>query len=133
MSDFRKLGVWQKAHKLTLDVYQSTSKFPKVELFGLVSQLRRSSSSIGCNIAEGLGRRSDKEFLRFLRISHGSATEVEYQLLLSHDLGYLNDGDYRRLNRQTDEISRMLTGLELHVNQRARVSRSRASRLEPRD
>ncbi len=131
MSDFRKLEVWQKAHKLTLDVYESTSRFPKAELFGLVSQLRRATSSIGCNIAEGLGRRSDKEFLRFLRISHGSATEVEYQLLLSRDLGYLSDAHYQRLNRQADEVSRMLTGLELHVTRRARVSTSRVSCLEP--
>ena len=87
MKDFRNLVVWQKSHKLTLDVYEATRKFPKEELYGLVSQLRRACSSIPCNIAEGCGRRGNGEFHRFLQIATGSASEVEYQLLLAHELG----------------------------------------------
>lgn len=85
MSDFKKLSVWEKAHLLTLGVYKSTEGYPRTEVFGLTSQMRRASSSIGCNIAEGLGRGSDGELARFLRIAIGSANELEYQLLLSRE------------------------------------------------
>lgn len=90
MQDFRNLQVWSKAHKLTLDIYKLTSRFPKDELFGLRSQMRRCSSSIGSNIAEGCGRLGDAELNRFLLIAMGSASELEYQLLLSRDLGYVH-------------------------------------------
>jgi four helix bundle protein len=137
MSDFRKLAVWKKSHKLTLAVYEITARFPKAELFGLVSQLRRASSSIGCNIAEGLGRRGDRELLRFLRIAQGSSVEVEYQLLLAHHLGFVAEADYKRLDGDISEIGRMLTGLSRKVQQRARntadISVSRTSNLVPRD
>ena len=91
MKDFRKQKVWQKSHKLTLEIYKVTMGFPRDEIYGLTSQLRRCCSSIPANIAEGCGRNSDADFSRFLQISMGSATELEYHLLLSHDLGMLDD------------------------------------------
>jgi four helix bundle protein len=109
MQDFRKLKVWQKAHQLTLRVYEVTRKFPKAELYGMVSQMRRSWSSIPRNIAEGCGRGTDLDFARFLQISMGSASELEYDLLLSHDLGYLDldaceqfESGYRRSKAHAD-------------------------------
>ncbi len=115
MSHFEKLNVWCKAHELTLDIYKATAEFPKHELFGLSSQMRRSSASIGSNIAEGLGRRSDKELVRFLRIAGGSCSELEYQLRLAHDLGYLRVEQYGELRRSVDEVGRMLTGFSERV------------------
>ena len=110
MRDFRKLAVWQKSHQLTLDVYQWTKTFPRDELYGMTSQVRRSASSIGFNIAEGCGREGDAELARFLTISVGSASELEYQLLLSHDLGYLADDVYNDLAVRVEELKRMLAG-----------------------
>jgi four helix bundle protein len=89
MEDFKDLRVWAKAHELTLAVYQRTRAFPKEETYGLTSQLRRASASIGANIAEGCGRRSDAEMRRFVQIARGSANEVEYHLLLAKDLNLL--------------------------------------------
>ena len=89
MADFRQLKVWQKAHEITLDVYRITQTFPKAETYGLVSQMRRAAISIGCNIAEGRGRDGDAEFGRFIQIALGSAAELEYQLLVAKDLGYV--------------------------------------------
>src|SRR5215467_11519794 len=89
MKDFRDLKVWEKAHEPALACYAATGSFPKQEMFGLVSQIRRAGSSIPANIAEGCGRRGNGELHRFLQISMGSASELEYHLLLSKDLGYL--------------------------------------------
>ena len=86
MGNFKKLKVWQAAHSLTCHVYRGTASFPKTEAFGLTSQLRRSAASIAANIAEGCGRNGDVELNRFLRISLGSAAELEYHLLLSRDV-----------------------------------------------
>jgi four helix bundle protein len=108
--DFRKLQVWEKAHELTLAVYRSTTGFPKDELYGLTSQIRRASSSIPANIAEGCGREGDAEFKRFLQIALGSASELEYHLLLAHDLGYIDQVSYTRLEQNATEVKRMLTG-----------------------
>ncbi len=83
MEDFKNLKVWTKAHELTLAIYQCTRKFPKEEMYGLSSQVRRASASIGANIAEGCGRRSDPEMKRFVQIARGSASELEYHLLVS--------------------------------------------------
>jgi len=83
----------------------------KEEMYGLISQLRRASASIGANIAEGCGRRSDGEMCRFLQIARGSASEVEYHVLLARDLHFLEEGDFQKLTRQADELQRMLTGL----------------------
>ncbi len=110
MRDFRRLQVWEKAHQLTLAVYQLTAGFPRDEVFGLTSQIRRASSSIPANIAEGCGREGDAEFKRFLQIAMGSASELEYHLLLAHDLGYIDHENYSRLEQNVTEVKRMLTG-----------------------
>jgi four helix bundle protein len=111
MKNYKELVVWRKAHQMTLDVYSATRSFPKEELYGLTSQLRRSAASIGANIAEGSGRRSNKEICRFLQIARGSASEAEYHLLLARDLKLLPEEDFRRLSRTADEVQRMLTTL----------------------
>ena len=111
MKDFKDLREWTKAHSLTLGIYKATRGFPREELFGLTSQMRRSASSIGANIAEGSGRRSDGEFTRFLHIARGSAAELEYHLLLARDLELLSDIAHGLLAKQTDEVQRMLTSL----------------------
>lgn len=111
MKDFRQLKVWEKSHQLALAVYKSTKEFPKEELYGLTSQIRRASMSIPTNIAEGCGRNTDADFARFLQMGMGSASETEYQLLLSHDLGFLDKEKYDKLNVDVTEIKRMLASL----------------------
>jgi len=109
MRDFRELKVWEKSHRLTLAVYKATATFPRDELYGLTSQIRRSCFSIPANIAEGCGRHGDAELARFLQIALGSASELEYHLLLAHDLRLLNDLDYEKLMGEVTEVKRMLT------------------------
>ncbi len=109
MRDFKKLKVWHKAHELTLDVYRVTRDFPKEEMYGITSQLRRASSSIEFNLAEGCGRESEKELKRFAIISMGSASELECELLLSFDLNYIGNIDYKRLEQKTIEVKKMLS------------------------
>lgn len=111
MRNFRELKVWQKAHELTLAVYKATAKFPREEIYGLTSQLRRASFSVAANLAEGCGRTGDVEFARFCRIASGSAHEVDYHLLLALDLKLVKPEDHRRLDLQIDEVKRMLAGL----------------------
>lgn len=111
MKDFRSLQVWEKAHRLALAVYRATSGFPKEELYGLTSQIRRASVSIPTNIAEGCGRHTDAEFARFLQIAMGSASETEYQLLLGRDLEFLPQDSYETLRQQVEEVKRMLATL----------------------
>lgn len=111
MRDFRKLKVWEKAHQLTLAVYEATRSFPRDELYGLTSQSRRSCASIAANICEGRGRGGDREFARFLEIASGSATELEYHLLLARDLGFLTGLTYDRLDAELQEVKQMLVGL----------------------
>jgi four helix bundle protein len=106
--DFRELKVWEKAHRLVVDVYRLTGAFPAEERFGLVAQLRRSAASVPANIAEGCGRGSERELARFLSIAAGSASEAEYHLLLAYDLGYLAEGNHRELDQRTNEVKRML-------------------------
>jgi four helix bundle protein len=107
MREFRKLKVWEKAHKFVLDIYTITKNFPKEEIYGITNQLRRAAISIPNNISEGCGRKSKKELFNFLNISMGSASEVEYLLLLSYDLYYLKD-KYQMLNEKLVEIRKML-------------------------
>ncbi len=109
MKDFRELMVWEKAHRLTFTVYRVTTAFPKDELYGLTSQLRRGASSIPANIAEGCGRWGDAELARFLQIAMGSASEVEYHILLSRDLDYINAKDHASLHADVCEVKRMLS------------------------
>lgn len=111
MRSFRTLNVWHKAHTLTLDVYRQTAGFPRDEIYGLTSQLRRASASIAANIAEGCGRSSQADFARFLSIALGSASETEYHLLLAHDLGFLSDEQYPQLNAMVIDVKRMLSTL----------------------
>jgi four helix bundle protein len=111
MKGFKELKVWQKAHAMTLAVYDMTRTFPREELYGLTSQLRRSAASVGANIAEGCGRRSDGEIARFLQIARGSASEIEYHILLARDLHYFGEHQFRELSCQADELQRMLTAL----------------------
>jgi four helix bundle protein len=110
MQDFRNLNVWQSSHQLTLKIYSITRLFPKEEMYALTSQIRRASSSIGINIAEGCGRGSDADFGRFLQMSLGSASEVEYLLLLSHDLNYIKE-EIDPLMAEVQSIKRMLSSL----------------------
>jgi four helix bundle protein len=108
LRNFRELTVWEKSHELVLDVYRVSRGFPSEERFGLTVQLRKAVVSIGSNIAEGCGRGTDKDFARFLNIAAGSASEVEYQILLARDLGYLSAEDYDRLNENVNEVKRIL-------------------------
>ena len=116
MENFKDLRVWAKAHELTLTVYQRTRAFPKEEMYGLTSQLRRASASVGANIAEGCGRRSDAEMRRFVQIARGSANEVEYHLLLAKDLNLLTAEEHKDLEVKILEIQRMLAALVLSLN-----------------
>lgn len=108
MRDFKTLRVWQQSHALTLQVYRMTNAFPKHEQYGLVSQIQRACVSIPANIAEGCGRDSDNELRRFCQIAMGSASEVEYYLLLTHDLKLITDETYNTLNKELITIKKML-------------------------
>lgn len=107
---FEKLPIFLSAHSLVLLVYKTTKDFPQDEKYGLVSQIRRSSSSIVANIIEGNARGHKKEHLNFLYIANGSLEETKYHLLLSRDLGYLNDKDYKRLQAHAEEVGKQLRG-----------------------
>src|SRR5271166_5810334 len=111
MKDFRNLEVWQRAHEVTLAVYRYTRAFPREETYGMVSQLRRCSSSVAANIAEGCGRSGNAEFGRFLTVAMGSASELEYFLLLARDLEYLSQENHEALSQEVVEMRRMLNRL----------------------
>jgi four helix bundle protein len=111
MQDFHQLKVWQKAHLMTLAVYRITATFPREEMYGLTSQLRRACSSIAANLAEGCGRNGDAEFARFCSIAMGSASELEYHLLLARDLKLIKPTDYDQFSASASELKRMLTVL----------------------
>jgi four helix bundle protein len=122
VKDFKELRVWSKAHALTVSIYSLTRAFPRDEIYGLTSQVRRSAASIGANIAEGCGRRSDGELTRFLQIARGSASETEYHLLLARDLGFLPEEDFRKAEQRVLEVQRMLTALVQKVQPVRRAS-----------
>ena len=111
VKDFKDLTVWRKAHTIILRTNHLTRSFPREELFGLTSQIRRSAASIAANIAEGCGRRSDGEMTRFLRIARGSAVELESHLILARDLTLLSASSFEVLAGDVDEVQRMLTSL----------------------
>ena len=115
MRNFRQLEVWKKAHALTIHIYKATATFPKNELYGLTSQLQRASVSIGANLAEGCGRETAPDFKRFVQIASGSACEVEYHLLLAHDLGLINGSAHESLDASVNEVKRMLVGLSRYL------------------
>lgn len=111
MRDFRSLKVWEKSHFLALEVYRHSQDFPADERFGLTAQIRRAATSIPANIAEGCGRSGNRELARYLGIAMGSASELEYHLILARDLELMMDESYLELSRRTREVKRMLTGL----------------------
>ena len=121
MKSFRNLKVWEKAHHLALRSYEATSKFPREELYGLTSQIRRCAASIPANIAEGCGKRGNVEFARFLGIAAGSASELEYHYLLAHDLNMLDDDRYEQLAKAVVEVKRMLASLISKIETERRV------------
>ncbi|MGB2866815.1 MAG: four helix bundle protein [Bacteroidota bacterium] len=116
MQDFRKLKVWEKAHLFVLEAYRTTKAFPKEELYGLTSQIRRAAASVPTNIAEGCGREGKNELNRFLKIAMGSASEVEYQILLTHDLEILNSKSHEELSIAVVEIKKMLASFIRKLN-----------------
>ena len=122
MQSFRELVVWQKGHELTLAVYRATKDFPSAERYGLTSQTRRAAASIGANIAEGCGRDGGPDFARFLQLAMGSASEVEYHLLLARDLDLLTDETHDKLAKNTIEVKRMLSSLIKKVRTASRNS-----------
>jgi four helix bundle protein len=111
MGDYRQLLVWKRAHILAVSVFHSTGVFPNRERYGLAAQLRRSAISIVSNIAEGAGRQSNRDEIRFLRIARGSLAELDCQLLLSRDVGCLNPEVWANLDNECHEVGRMLNGL----------------------
>jgi four helix bundle protein len=115
MRNFRQLDVWKKAHELTLEIYRLTSRFPSQERYGLSSQLQRAPASIGANLAEGCGRETDADFKRFVQMATGSACEVEYHLILAHDLSLIDDRTHVLLNGNINEVKRMLVGLARYL------------------
>ena len=111
MRDFHGLKVWIKAHQLVLDVYRASAYYPKNETFSLTSQTRRAATSVAANIAEGCGRNSESDFARFLQIAMGSASELEYELLLARDLGFLEIAVHGKLDGDITEVKKMLASL----------------------
>lgn len=111
MRPFRELVVWQKAHRLTLELYKVTRAFPREEQYGLSSQIRRSAASIGANIAEGCGRGTARDFARFVQIALGSGSELEYHILLAADLGLIDAQTHDELQTSLIDVKRMLSGL----------------------
>jgi four helix bundle protein len=109
VKDFRQLKVCQRAHQLTLEIYRTTASFPRSEAYALTPQIRRAAVSIPSNLAERCGRNGDAELARFCNIASGSASELEYQILLARDLKLIKPEDYEKLAQQTTEIKRMLT------------------------
>jgi four helix bundle protein len=111
VQDFRKLAVWQKSHKLTLEVFAISATFARPPYYALQNQAIRAAMSVPANLAEGAGRTGDREFRRFVRMALGSASELEYHLLLARDLGLVPAATHDRLSECAAEIKRMLTGL----------------------
>ncbi len=116
MRNFRTLEVWRKAHQLVLIVYKVTKKFPKEELYGLTSQMRRAGTSIPTNIAEGCAKYSQLDFARYLNISLGSDQELEYLSFLSFELGYIKETEYVDLDARIHEVKAMLISLNNKVH-----------------
>jgi four helix bundle protein len=118
MGSFKTLEVWQRSHGLALSVYRATASFPRTEVYGLRSQMRRAAVSVSANLVEGTGRGGDGEFRRFLRISLGSAAELECYLLLANDLQFLSSLEYDDLSKQLHAIRGMLVNLRKSLRPR---------------
>lgn len=108
MRDFKQLEFWQRSHQLVLSIYNLSRNFPKEELFGLTSQIRRSAVSIPSNIAEGCGRESNAELKRFLTIAAGSASELQYQLFLSKELSHIDENVFKDLDSEIVAIRKLI-------------------------
>jgi four helix bundle protein len=119
---FSDLAVWQKAHELTLATYRLTENFPRSEQYGIVSQLRRSSASVSANIAEGFGRRTTKELLRYLQISRGELEETRYFLILSRDLHPVSPNDFETMNGQCDSVGQLINALGRSLKNQLRTT-----------
>jgi four helix bundle protein len=132
MFPFRKLAVWQRAHRLTLNVHEITERVYRGRYASLISQMRRASMSIGANIAEGSGQVTPAQFARYLTIALGSVRELDYHVLLAKDLGLLPLSDYARLDARIDQLAGMLTVLRVRVLERAngKGARSRPDKIE---
>lgn len=111
INNFRDLIVWQESYKLSLEIYKQTKSFLKDEIFGLISQMRRCSVSVTSNIAEGFNRKSHKEKLNFYYISLGSVSELQSQILISKDIGYLSNNDFEIIFKKSVDVYKMLNGL----------------------
>lgn len=111
MRNYKKYQVWELGHDVTLDMYKLTKDFPRTEVYGIISQMRRASNSVPTNIAEGCGRESDAKFKRFHIIARGSASELEYYTILAKDLGYLSEGKFKVINNKVDKVRRSLNNL----------------------
>ncbi len=109
-ASYKKLNVYNKSHELVLAVYKSTKLFPRDELFGLISQMRRCAISVPANIVEGYGRRTPNDKLQFYYIARGSLTELEYYLDLAYQLDYISEADYKNLQNLRDDTGRLLSG-----------------------
>ncbi len=115
MRSHHNLDVWKKSVDFVIEIYRATDCLPKEEKFGLISQIRRASVSIPANIAEGAGRRSDKELIHFLSNAQGSASEVETELIIAYRLGYLPKNWFDKLIGILDEIGKLITGLTRYL------------------
>ena len=111
LKNYKELKVWEKAYKLCLDIYTVTKRFPKEEIYGLTSQIRRSAVSIPSNIAEGYGRKTTSEYVRFLYIAYGSVCELETQTMISGDLGYMKKEKLQELREELGDVERMLKAM----------------------
>jgi four helix bundle protein len=119
---YKKLKVWEKAHKLAMEIYRVSNKFPKEELYGLTSQIRRSAFSISLNIVEGHASCSKKEFLNFLNISNRSLVETEYLLEIMKELNFISDTEYQRLDKMRCEVGIMLNAFTKSIKVSERQS-----------
>ena len=123
MRNYRDLQVWNKAQNLTLGLYGLSRGFPREEIYGVTSQMRRAAVSIGANLAEGCGRRTSSELARFVRIAMGSASELDYRLLLSQDLGFMNGDDCTRTASELTEVRKMFTSFLSSVEEQIEVTK----------
>lgn len=116
MKTYRDLLIWQKSMQLVTDTYQITNTFPKEEVFGLTSQIKRSIISVACNIAEGFGRKSSKEFVRFLNISIGSLFEYQTQIEIARNIKFISEEDFNQLYEKSREIEIMIVSFSNKIN-----------------
>lgn len=115
MDNYKNLKIWNKSIDLAIEVYHLTAEFPAEEMYGITSQIRRSSVSISSNIAEGAGRFTNKDFNRFINIAYGSSCELESQLIISLRLGYISDNEFQTVNKTINQIQKMMYSFSKHL------------------